>query len=490
MGIKVDQGHLADAMKLAQQKFEDMRMCFMNWLREVQPEVAEYVNPASTAHIQQLLFGTYEGEKLVENKVFRVDKPPSKAQEDRDSVIEKNRFAGMKVVDLKALCKAAGLKVSGARAVLVQRLLEHDVLVQQGLADVHKMTKEELQARLALAGGLLDEDAEETVEEMRTKLIQDALYCSGLQKNTHSIAMPKNYIDIEIKSLGLKPKDFTPKGAAQVSAAVLKKLAGKNLFDDEKDVVWGEAKSAFTDEETGKKVCRAIGALASMGEIETCINSFLEPLGRLADANSRIHCSLNLNTETGRLSARRPNLQNQPALEKDQFKIRDAFVAEEGKTFIVADYGQLELRILAHITACKSMIDAFHSGGCFHSRTAMSMYPYIAQDVETGGVVLEWDYSKGPPTVPLVKNKYSSERRKAKTLNFSIAYGRPVLLIITSSHLNYPIISALPFIREDGVRSFPGLGNHRESRPGYARCLVCQQTRGTAMAVDDSERST
>ena len=120
----------------------------------------------------------------------------------------------------------------------------------------------------------------------------------------------------------------------------------------------------------------------------------------------------------------------------------------------------------------------------------MSMYPYIAQDVETGGVVLEWDYSKGPPTVPLVKNKYSSERRKAKTLNFSIAYGRPVLLIITSSHLNYPIISALPFIREDGVRSFPGLGNHRESRPGYARCLVCQQTRGTAMAVDDSERST
>lgn len=142
------------------------------------------------------------------------------------------------------------------------------------------------------------------------------------------------------------------------------------------------------------------------------------------DKNSRVHCSLNLNTETGRLSSRRPNLQNQPALEKDQYKIRDAFVAEEGKTFIVADYGQLELRLLAHITNCKSMLDAFEQGGCFHSRTAVGMYPHIKKAVEDGEVMLEWDYSKGQPTRPLVKDTYGSERRKAKTLNFSIAYGK------------------------------------------------------------------
>ena len=62
-----------------------------------------------------------------------------------------------------------------------------------------------------------------------------------------------------------------------------------------------------------------------------------------------MHCSLNINTETGRLSARRPNLQNQPALEKDRYGIRRAFICEPGHSLIVADYGQLELRLLVRV---------------------------------------------------------------------------------------------------------------------------------------------
>ena len=54
------------------------------------------------------------------------------------------------------------------------------------------------------------------------------------------------------------------------------------------------------------------------------------------------------------------------------------------------------------------------------------MYPYIKEAVDSGKVLLEWDYSKGQPDVPLVKDTYGSERRKAKTLNFSIAYGKTV----------------------------------------------------------------
>ena len=115
---------------------------------------------------------------------------------------------------------------------------------------------------------------------------------------------------------------------------------------------------------------------------ETLLGTFIEPLKDYVDSNGRVHCSLNINTETGRLSARKPNLQNQPALDKDVYKIRKAFVASKGNKLIVADYGQLELRVLAHLTNCEAMLSAFKSGGDFHSRTAIGMYDYIKKDLD------------------------------------------------------------------------------------------------------------
>merc|ERR1711965_904716 len=143
-----------------------------------------------------------------------------------------------------------------------------------------------------------------------------------------------------------------------------------------------------------------------MGTIDTMLSNFILPLQENADERSRVHCSLNLNTETGRLSSRAPNLQNQPALEKDQYKIRAAFTAESGKALVVADYGQLELRLLAHMTKCESMINAFASGGCFHSRTAMGMFDHVKAAVESGEVLLEWDKANGPAPAPLLKDVF------------------------------------------------------------------------------------
>ncbi|KAK1578099.1 hypothetical protein Q3G72_027490 [Acer saccharum] len=176
-----------------------------------------------------------------------------------------------------------------------------------------------------------------------------------------------------------------------------------------------------------KEAFHAIASLSKVCSIDSMISNFILPLqgSDIAGKDGRVHCSLNINTETGRLSARRPSLQNQPALEKDRYKIRQAFIAAPGNSLVVADYGQLELRILAHLSDCKSMLDAFKAGGDFHSRTAMDMYPHIRKAVEMGQVLLEWLPQPGEtkPPVPLLKDVYTSERRKAKMLNFSIAYG-------------------------------------------------------------------
>ncbi|XP_027369033.1 DNA polymerase I A, chloroplastic/mitochondrial-like isoform X2 [Abrus precatorius] len=268
---------------------------------------------------------------------------------------------------------------------------------------------------------------------------------------------PKKFCDIKLTSLGynLKTEMYTATGWPSVSGDALKALAGNNsaeydFFDEACDVdlddedenpskshitavkvdksAYGTAFAAFPTEEEGREACHAIAALCEVCSINSLISNFILPLQghNISGKDNRVHCSLNINTETGRLSARRPNLQNQPALEKDRYKIRQAFIASPGNSLIVADYGQLELRILAHLANCKSMLEAFEAGGDFHSRTAMNMYPYIRQAVEKKEVLLEWHPRPGEdkPPVPLLKDAFGSERRKAKMLNFSIAYGK------------------------------------------------------------------
>ena len=238
---------------------------------------------------------------------------------------------------------------------------------------------------------------------------------------------PLKHRPMAITGLGMEPVEYTDAGWPSVSSAVVASLAG-NI----KTGAYGAAYDAVLNAahpppgtDPGAEACVALDALGNVTAIDTLLSNFIVPLQSMADENSRIHCSLNLNTETGRLSARSPNLQNQPALEKDRYRVRDAFTAEPGNVLIVADYGQLELRLLAHMAGCESMIAAFEAGGDFHSRTALGMYSHIQDGLDAGEVLMEWDGSDGaPPPLPLVKDVYASERRKAKVLNFSIAYGK------------------------------------------------------------------
>lgn len=159
-----------------------------------------------------------------------------------------------------------------------------------------------------------------------------------------------------ISGLGIPPIKYTASGLPTVGAEVLRELAGYPLNDPPQ---YGKAFKHFGGQSEGAQACIALDALCGISSTNTMLNTFILPLQELADSNGRVHCSLNLNTDTGRLSSRRPNLQNQPALEKDRYKIRDAFIAPPGKKLIVADYSQLELRLLAHVTNCKGMIEAF-----------------------------------------------------------------------------------------------------------------------------------
>ncbi|GMH14418.1 hypothetical protein Nepgr_016259 [Nepenthes gracilis] len=303
----------------------------------------------------------------------------------------------------------------------------------------------DMQLRQLFFGGIMNrKNAEECLPMERTFRVPNLDMVIEEGKKS-----PKKYRDIKLFKIGdsIQTDLYTATGWPSVSGDALKILVGKvsaerDLEDDTHELqslgdseveahntsAYGTAFAAFGEESEGKKACQAIAALCEVCSIDSLISNFILPLqGRhVVGHDGRIHCSLNINTETGRLSARRPNLQNQPALEKDRYKIRQAFIAAPGKSLIVADYGQLELRILAHLSGCKSMKEAFKAGGDFHSRTAMNMYPYIREAVKRKQVLLEWHPRPGvdKPPVPLLKDAFASERRKAKMLNFSIAYGK------------------------------------------------------------------
>ncbi|CAD7957605.1 unnamed protein product [Amoebophrya sp. A120] len=161
-------------------------------------------------------------------------------------------------------------------------------------------------------------------------------------------------------------------------------------------------------------------ALMKAKQAQSMLAYFIKPLKALAsDSRGRIHPSLMLDTSTGRLACRAPNLQNQPALDKDVYQIRRAVRASENKCLVVCDFSQLELRVFAHETNCKSMLEKFESGGDFHSETAAEMYPQ-----EIGEPLRKKEISNED-----IKEKFGDKRKAAKTMNFGIAYGRSAFSI-------------------------------------------------------------
>tara|TARA_B110000208_G_scaffold131611_1_gene159482 strand:+ start:143 stop:2242 length:2100 start_codon:yes stop_codon:yes gene_type:complete len=369
-GIFVESSHLAEVETRAKHDRIEKETSFRSWAMQVCVG-AERMNISSDAQVRQLLFAPCQNSKKGKGR----GRKGARAQQADEAAAAAAQLHG-----------AAGGESNGSGGVELLRSIAADAT--------------ELPRARIFTG--------ENVEQWVDPATPDAT--------------PKKKRDFVISGLGLPASHFTAGGWPSVAGSVLNELAGQPFAEEP---IFGSAKALFADEDEGVEACEAIASLCEVGSIDTMLANFILPLQEFsnADPRGRVHCSLNLNTETGRLSARRPNLQNQPALEKDRYKIRAAFTAEPGNMLVVCDYGQLELRLLAHISRCESMLEAFKLGGDFHSRTAVGMYPAIREAVDRGEVIIEHD-GDGPPPAPLVKSVYASERRKAKTLNFSIAYGK------------------------------------------------------------------
>ncbi|RLE07601.1 DNA polymerase I, partial [Candidatus Aerophobetes bacterium] len=130
-------------------------------------------------------------------------------------------------------------------------------------------------------------------------------------------------------------------------------------------------------------------------------STYIRPLPNLINPETgRIHTSFNQTvTSTGRLSSSQPNLQNIPIKDELGKRLRRAFVAEEGYLFLSADYSQIELRILAHLSGDEGLKDAFARGEDIHSQTASEIFGVLPIQVTP------------------------QMRRQAKVVNFGIVYG-------------------------------------------------------------------
>jgi len=187
--------------------------------------------------------------------------------------------------------------------------------------------------------------------------------------------------------------------------------------------------------------------------LKKLLSTYIDALPLLVNKHSgKIHTSYNQTiTATGRLSSSNPNLQNIPIRDAQGKEIRKAFIPDEGCLFLSADYSQIELRIMAHLSQDENMVGAFLSGYDIHAATAAKIYKIPIEEVS------------------------SDMRRKAKTANFGIIYGISVFGL--SDRLSISRSEAKELI--DGYfDTYPGVKSYMEAsiakakEQGYVETLL------------------
>ena len=268
------------------------------------------------------------------------------------------------------------------------------------------------------------EDADVTLK--LKQVLGNELETNGVKKLFEEIEMPlvpvlaymeRNGVRIDTEALKETSRHFTAR-MNQIEEEVHQlagmefniaspKQVGEVLFDRLKIVE--KAKKTKTGQYvTSEEVLESlrgkheiVGKILEHRGLKKLLGTYIDALPQLINpATGRIHTSFNQTvTATGRLSSSNPNLQNIPIRNEDGKEIRKAFIPDEGSEFFSADYSQIELRIMAHLSNDPHMIEAFQKDQDIHAATAAKIYKVKLEEVTR------------------------EQRSKAKTANFGIIYG-------------------------------------------------------------------
>lgn len=305
-----------------------------------------------------------------------------------------------------------------------------------------------LKLKHALEKELKEQGAEKLFYEIEMPLVPVLAYMerNGVRVDTEALKQTSEHFtarmnQIEEEVHRLAGTDFNIASPKQVGEVLFDKL---HIVEKAKKTKTGQYVTSEEVLESLRGKHEIVGKILEHRGLKKLLGTYIDALPLLINPETgKIHTSFNQTvTATGRLSSSNPNLQNIPIRNEDGKEIRKAFIPEDGCEFFSADYSQIELRIMAHLSGDKNMIEAFREGDDIHAATAAKVYKIAIEDVTR------------------------EQRSKAKTANFGIIYGISVFGL--AERMNVPRQEAKELI--DGYfETYPQIKKYMEKSIERAR---------------------
>lgn len=254
-----------------------------------------------------------------------------------------------------------------------------------------KALKEEGQDKLFL-------DIEMPLVSVLSKMESNGVRIDSDALRASSVSMTETLERLEREIQECAGFEFNVNSPKQIGEALFEKL---KIAEKAKKTKGGQYVTSEEVLEGYKGKHPVISKILEYRGVKKLLSTYIDALPKLVNPKTgRIHTSFNQAvTATGRLSSSNPNLQNIPVREAQGREIRKVFIPDDGCIFFSADYSQIELRLMAHLSGDNNMIEAFNSGQDIHAATAAKIYKVAIEEVTP------------------------EMRRRAKTANFGIIYG-------------------------------------------------------------------